>query len=353
MRITLVLVALLVSASSVLASPDVLFQNEEIAPGVFVVTQLDPLGLANHANAAFIVSNEDVILVDTQFTLQRTKDVLGIVRAASDRPVGVLINTHWHDDHTFGNQVIRKANPKVEIIAHTQTKLDIAGIGATNREQQVAGAPGALDMFRNCVKTNKTVTGRDMTPDERAAYESTILIVEQYIAEIPQFELTLPTRTFDDRLVLTRGKRTIEILHLGPAVTEGDAVVWLPAERVLIAGDIVDNPLPFAYRCDVNGWITALEKIRAMDPAIVVPGHGKVLHGTEHVDRLMALLTSIRDQTGAAVKRGATLEDTRAAVDVTSLRGSLVGDNQMLGFIFDEFFMGPAVQSAYNQAAAK
>jgi len=352
MRIALC-IALLLTAPPAFASEVTPYHVNSVASGVFLITHTDPLGLANHGNATFIVSGEDVILVDTQFTRRRTQGVLEVVKNEAHKPVATLINTHWHDDHTFGNQVIRKAYPNVEIIAHTLTKRDMAGIGVTNREQQVAGAPGALDMFRTCVKTKKTMAGREMSADELNAYESTIRIVEEYLAEIPQFELTLPTRTFDDRLELKSGQRTIEVLHLGPAVTDGDAVVWLPAERVLIAGDIVDNPLPFAYRSNIPGWIAALEKIRELNPRIIVPGHGEVLHGTEQVVRLAALLTSIRDQTHAAVKRGASLDDTRAAVDVTAWRGAMVGDNPMLGFLFDDFFLGPAVQSAHAGASAK
>ncbi|HEX6791534.1 MAG TPA: MBL fold metallo-hydrolase [Candidatus Krumholzibacteria bacterium] len=353
-RFTLLLTAFLAAAVPVrAASPDALYRDEEIAPGVHAVVMLDPLGLANHSNAVFIVSGDDVILVDTQFTLERTRAVLDRVRAATDKPVGVLINTHWHDDHTFGNQVIRAANPKVEIIAHMWTKRDMAEIGVANRKEQVAGAPDALVMFGECVKNGKTVDGRDMSPEERTAYESTIAIVNQYLTEMPGFELTLPTKTFEDQLVLTRGKRTIEIRHLGPAVTEGDAVVWLPAERILITGDIFDSPVPFSYRCNVGGWVEALDAIRELDPAIIVPGHGPVLRGLGEVDQLKTLLTSIRDETAAAVGRGETLDRARAAINMKSFRGQFAGDNAMLGFLFDNFFVGPAVQSAFNEASAK
>jgi glyoxylase-like metal-dependent hydrolase (beta-lactamase superfamily II) len=324
----------------------------EIAPGVFVVLNTDPLGLANHSNSAYIVTGDDVVLVDTQFTRARTADVLRIARDGSRRKIGVLINTHWHDDHTFGNQVVRQGNPSVEIIATTQTKRDMAGIGVSNRKQQVAGAPDGLRFFHACVDSNKTVDGKAMSPEERKAYTSTIAIVEQYLAEQPQFELTLPTKTFDDKLVLRRGQHAIEIRHLGPAVTDGDAVVWLPVERILIAGDIVDNPLPFAYRCNVNGWIAALDAIKKLEPRIIVPGHGEIMHDMQGVDRLRSVLVSIRDQTHAAVVKGDSLQAVQKSVKVDDLRAAIVGKNKMLEFLFDGFFLAPAVQSAYGEAKA-
>ena len=345
------LIALLIASST--QASRVRSSNEEIAPGVFVVVSKDPLGLANHSNSAYIVTGDDVILVDTQFTRDRTMDVLRFVRHGSARKISVLINTHWHDDHTFGNQLVRVGNPNVEIIATSQTKRDMAGIGVTNRKQQVAGAPEGLKFFQACVDSNKTVDGKPLSPQELAAYRSTIGIMGQYLAEQPQFELTLPTKTFDDKLVLRRGQRAIEVRHLGPAVTDGDAVVWLPVERILIAGDIVDNPLPFAYRSNVNGWIAALDEIKKLNPRIIVPGHGEIMRDMQGVDRLRAMLVSIRDQTNASVANGDSLQAVQAKIKIDDLRADTVGTNRMLAFLFDDFFLKPAVASAFKEATGK
>lgn len=343
---------LLLVASSALASQLTAPPPVEIAPGVFYVNTRLPLGLANHSNSAYIVTGDDVILVDTQFTREQTKWVLRFIDSSSRRKISVLINTHWHDDHTFGNQLVRAGNPDVEIVATSETKRDMAGIGVTNRKQQVAGAPEGLKFFHECVDSNRTVDGNAISPEELMAYKSTIAIMEQYLAEQPQFELTLPTKTFDDKLVLRRGQRAIEIRHLGPAVTDGDAVVWLPSERILIAGDIVDNPLPFAYRSNVGGWIRALDEIKKLNPRIIVPGHGEIMHDMQGVDRIRALLVSIRDQTNAAVAKGDSLEAVQKSVKVDDLRAAVVGKNKMLEFLFDGYFLAPAIQSAYGEARA-
>jgi cyclase len=126
------------------------FKVEAVAPGVYAVLSLDPLGLANHSNAVFIINDDDVILVDTQFTLERTRAVLAELRKLTDKPVTVLVNTHWHDDHTFGNQVVVDAFPKVDVVAQKRTKDDMLGIGVENRKQQVEGGPGALAYLLTC-----------------------------------------------------------------------------------------------------------------------------------------------------------------------------------------------------------
>jgi glyoxylase-like metal-dependent hydrolase (beta-lactamase superfamily II) len=192
-----------------------------------------------------------------------------------------------------------------------------------------------------------------MSDDELAAYRSTIAIAQEYLDEMPEFRLTLPTKTFADKLVLTRGDRTIEIRRVGPAVTAGDGVVYLPKEGVLVAGDVVDNPLPFAYGCNVSGWISALDAVRALKPRVIVPGHGAVMHDDSRVRQLGRLLASIREQTVAAVARGEPLDQVRGEVNVGEFRGPIVGESKMMGFLFDGFLVGQVVTSAYNEASKK
>jgi cyclase len=326
---------------------------ENVAPGVYAVISKDPLGLANHSNAVFIVNDEDVIVVDTQFTLKRTRTVLAELRKITDKPVSVLINTHWHDDHTFGNQVYWNAFPGVEIIAQTGTREDMASIGVENRAQQVEGGPGAIAMFRDAILKATSLDGTPMSEGEGEAYQSTIDIAEEYLGEMPAFSLTLPTKTFDDVITLTRGARIIEIRHLGPGVTRGDAVVFLPKESVLVTGDLVDNPLPFAYGCDVSGWIDALAKIRAMDADVIVPGHGAVMRNDDRVVLLQEALTSIRQQARDAVARGETLEQARAGVKLDDFSGAMAGGSKMKRFLFDQYFLGPALGSAYGAASTE
>lgn len=338
-----------IRADTALTSPH--FRVDRIAPDVYAVIQSDPLGLANHSNAVFIVGKDDVIVVDSQFTLQRTREVLAAVRKVAGKPVTTLVNTHWHDDHTFGNQVYREAYTPLEIIAQFNTKTDMATTGVDNRERQVAGGRDAVAMFRDAIAKQTAIDGTPMGDDERAAYESTIAIAQEYLDGMFEFRLTLPTKTFDDELTLRNSGRTIEIRSLGPGVTRGDAVVWLPKERILVAGDLVDNPIPFAYACDVKGWIAALASIEALKPSIIVPGHGEVLRDLDQVRRLRDVLASIEKQTADAVARGDAVDKARAGLNLVSYKSTMAGDNKMLQFLFDGFFAGPAMGSVYKEAS--
>src|SRR5690606_36284704 len=121
---------------------------------------------------------------------------------------------------------------------------------------------------------------------------------------------------FSDRLTLHRGERAIEILWFGHANTEGDAVIWLPRERIVAAGDILVMPTPYGFGSFPAEWGGVLRDIAALDYEILVPGHGDVQYDTTHLEALADMMDHIAHAAAAAVAEGA--EDAaavRAAID--------------------------------------
>lgn len=326
------------------------FKVEQFPGGVCAVVSTDPLGLANHSNAVFIIGNDDVIVVDTQFTLARTREVLDMLRTLTHKPVSTVINTHWHDDHTFGNQVYAEAFPSAEFIAQENTREAMETIAVSNREAQVAGGEDAVALFRECVTSGNSLAGTPMSDEEKAAYTSTADIARQYLDEQKNFRAVLPTRTFKDHLALTQGTRVVELHWFGPAATRGDAVVYLPVERVLIAGDIIDNPVPFAYGCDTDGWIAALDSVAALNPAVIIPGHGEPV-SIAQVQSLRASLASLRDAAREAARSGVSIEQALAGDVAAGVEKQMAGENAMLRFLCENYFIGPVMKSAANSMA--
>ncbi|HVR96544.1 MAG TPA: MBL fold metallo-hydrolase, partial [Thermoanaerobaculia bacterium] len=158
-----------------------------------------------------------------------------------------------------------------------------------------------------------------------------------------------PTRTVADRLTLQRPGRTIEILHLGAGHTAGDLVVWLPKERIAISGDLVVWPVPLVGhpQSRVAEWGATLEKLLALDPKVIVPGHGPVLRDDSYPRRMIVLFATIVAQVRDAAGRGETLEQARKSVDLAAQRKTFAGDSKLRGFFFDRYVAGPAVESAY------
>ncbi len=212
----------------------------EVAPGVFAYIQPDGSWMIN--NTGVIVDDDGShVLIDMTSTERRNRALLAAVDAVSNGPARMLVNTHHHGDHTFGNWLMPAGTP---IVGHVLCRTDLleAGVGAA-----------------------QVLTGPDYG----------------------HLELRPPDLTFTDTLTLHLGERVVELHHVGPAHTRGDIVAWLPAERTVFAGDIAFNGgQPVLVDGSVAGYPKALAVIRALEPEVLVPGHGPVCRG-EQITRLL------------------------------------------------------------------
>src|SRR5918995_7466446 len=112
-----------------------------LASGVFAAVRAEPLSLAVNSNSLIIVRDKDVVVIDAQFTRAATQQTIAAIRKVTKKPVGYVINTHWHDDHVAGDQVYRDSFPAVRFVMHGNTAADLATLGVTNRRNQLEGAP--------------------------------------------------------------------------------------------------------------------------------------------------------------------------------------------------------------------
>jgi cyclase len=333
------------------------FEVVKVAEGVYAAVRREPPGLTVNANSVFIVNDEDVIVVDTTLTPGSARELLAALRRLTDKPVRYVVNTHWHDDHIMGNQVFREAFPAAEFVAHARTREYLPAAGLNNRKLAMSpdGYPGFIAALRQRLLKNESAFGGPLDGEERATLASDIRIAERYMAENPSAQVVLPTLTVEDRLTLHRGRRTVEILSLGRGHTSGDIVVHLPAEGVLVAGDLVIWPVPYvgAPQSHPGEWGATLKKLLALRPAVIVPGHGPVLRDASYLKLMADLFESIRRQVEAAVARGESLEQARASVNLGGFQKSFAGDSRMRRMIFRGYVLGPAVEAAYADASAK
>lgn len=322
----------------------------KIADGVYAVLRTDPPGIMFEANSGFLVGDDDVIVIDGGSNPTSAQAVLAAIRKVTDKPVRVLIKTHWHDDHMMGSAVY----PGAEIVAHATAAEDMATQGVANRKQMVEQGPGFAAFLRGLVDQGKGFDGQPLTEEERASHVSSVALAERYFAEPGKLQPLLPTLTIQDRLTLVRGGRTIDVLWLGRAHTRGDLVVHLPKEGIVFTGDIVAGPIPLigstSFPMDYG---PTLEKLLALQASVYVPGHGEVMKDDSYVRLMARLLASIRQQTEAAVARGETLEQARKSVDLAEFRKALAGDSKLLNVLFSMYVADPAVMRAWQQASGK
>jgi cyclase len=247
----------------------------EVAEGVFAYVQ-EGGGLCV-ANAGLIVGPESCIAIDALFAPSMTRAFREEIRRVTDKPVRLLINTHHHVDHTMGNALF----PEAAILSHANAR----------REQQRVGL-GVLDLLRPRIP--------------------------ELVAEAEGVPLRLADVTFDDELALSFGDRAIELLHLGPAHTIGDALVVLPRERLLFAGDVAFHHVtPLGIEGHIGGWVGVCDRVDAMEVDTIVPGHGPA-GGKAELREMRGYLSTIHEQARAAFDAGRSPQEATSGVDLGS-----------------------------------
>lgn len=245
----------------------------ELADGVFAYVQQG--GGLCVANAGLIVGTESCIVIDSLFAPSMTRAFREEIARVTDKPVGLLINTHHHIDHSLGNVLF----PEAQIVSHVNAR----------REQERAGA-GVIERLRP--------------------------LLPELVAEVEGVEPRLPDVTFSGDLTLHIGSRTVRLLHLGVAHTIGDALVLLPKERILFAGDVAFHYVtPLAFEGHIGGWLEVCDMTFELDVETIVPGHGPV-GGKAELREMRGYLASIREQARAAFDAGRTPEEATQSIDL-------------------------------------
>jgi len=211
----------------------------EVGAKIFAYVQasgIDPTGDTGVANAGLIVGPSAAVAVDALMVPSMTKRLVTAIKKTTRKPIAQLINTHHHLDHTGGNRFFRGAT----IVATEKCRAALA-----------PGFPPVPLLQR---------------------------FMPKFAAEFPKLQVVLPTVTFEDRMILHDGEREIQLWHPGFAAhTVGDAVAYLPKERILFAGDIAFLYVtPLAFQGHVGNWIKAADRLLRFDADVIVPGHGPI-----------------------------------------------------------------------------
>lgn len=341
--------ALLVS-SPLAAAVQPGFQMVKVADGVYAAISVEHATPQVNGNSIVIVNDADVAVVDANVTPSDARAVLAEIRKLTDKPVRYVINTHWHDDHTFGNMVYQDAFPQAEFITHENSRADLLAKGADNLKQKKEIFPNLAADYEKRLAAGKARDGKPLTDKQRSDIQELITFFKSQGPELQPVRLVPATIAVNGELTLYRGRRILKLLHFGRGNTRGDLAVYLPQDKVLITGDLLVYPVPFAYGSYLGEWIEGLQKLRALDADVIIPGHGPVQKDHKYMDLVQSLLESVLRQTREAVKKGLSLDDTRKAMDLESFRVQLAGDDPFRNHAWTDDFLAPAVERAYLEA---
>lgn len=233
------------------------------------------------ANVGLIHTPKGMILIDTTSSPDGIKSLFEAVGAHFEE-VRVVINTHSHSDHTWGNQFFT-----CPILAH-----------------------------RLCRERMQAALQNEWSPEELQAYIAELGKTDPRKADdtrrmIKELKLTLPNQIFDDCYLGELDGLNYQVIHLG-GHTPDLSVVWLPDRRILFSSDLIfQGRYPYIFDADVPTWIAQLDRLLTFEAEVIIPGHG-VMSGAAEIIALRAYLQDTWELTSHHISRGHNLEETLA-----------------------------------------
>ena len=276
---------------------------DRLAEGVYAFTaEGDP-------NSGVVIGDDGVMVIDTQATPVMAGEVLERIRRVTPKPVKYVVLSHYHAVRVlgaaaYGAQHIIASQPTLELI----------------RERGAQDFKSEADRFPRLFQSIESIPG-----------------------------LTWPTLVFDRALTVWMGKREVRIMHLGRGHTKGDTVVWLPKEKVLFSGDLVEmGAAPYCGDAYLSEWPRTLAAVRALKPRRLVPGRGAALTSAAKsqaaIDGTAAFLEALMRQVRRGVARKDDLRRTYAATHRSMVKR--YGD-----WVIFEHCMPFNVARAYDEAS--
>jgi cyclase len=300
--ITLLLTIVLALAAVVPAVPapkaEDNFTLNKVADGVYAAVAKTG-GLAT-GNAGFVIGDAGVLMVDTFLTPAAVEELIAVVAAETKQPIKYALNTHYHLDHTGGNQVL--AARGVPIIAHEKLIE-----WQTVKNRRFLPVAEELQKRRDAAAKQLSEIPADQ-PDKRAPLERQLRRFEALMT----IKLTNPSVTFATGTVrLHLGKREVLLFTL-PGHTGGDVLVYVPDANVVFMGDMGwRKTLPNLVDATVNDWITSLDSLLGQYPnAKFVPGHGEVATAAD-IREFRDYLDDLRSRVKQAIANGLTIEQAK------------------------------------------
>ena len=286
-----------------------IYQFEKIADGVYYATSSSPM--ATGGNHPIIINDRDVVLVDDGTTPAAARALLEDMKLITDKPVRWVVNTHFHYDHTDGNSVF---GPDVEIIGHEYVRHAIADLDVVHREPLKT----ALSNMPIQIESLRKQLGEAKDPGQRATIEKQLAATQADLEELKMLKPTPPTMTYSSKMTLFRGQREIQLLFLGRGHTQGDTIVFLPKDRIVCTGDLMESRLAYMGDGMFDEWITTLEALKTLEFDTVLPGHGVPFHEKSLITAYQGYLKDLIIKVAELRKQGLSAEETAQKVDLTS-----------------------------------
>lgn len=283
---------------------------EKITEGVYYATG------AGGGNSPVIIGDRDVLVVDTNTTPASARAFLEDLKLITTKPVRYAVNTHYHYDHTDGNQVYRANN--TDVIAQEYVKYAMENYDILHREPYVTSQ---VVNGQRRIDTAKRQLAEEHDPQKRTALTTQLTAAEKNFADLDEIKITAPNVTYKDKKVLDLGGREVQLLFLGRGHTDGDTFVYLPKEKIICTGDMLESGPSYMGDGRFEEWIVSLENFKKLDFDLVLPGHGTPFKdGKQHATAFQGYLRDVVKQVDTLRKQGLTSIEAAQKVDLSAYK---------------------------------
>jgi glyoxylase-like metal-dependent hydrolase (beta-lactamase superfamily II) len=237
-----------------------------------------------------------------------------------------------------------------EIITHSETKRLML-----NNIQRYLSV--SVKIFQDEIDTAKAellrgtkADGTLLTQYEIKRNTQSVKDADYYLPPLKNSVFIPPAITFDSGLNIMLGNKEIQVRHFGRGNTPGDAFVYLPQEKILVTGDLLVYPIPYAFGCYPTEWIQTLKKMSELEADIIIPGHGNVLYSKDYLHNVIYALRLVTERVSKLAKDGMSLDEVKKNVNFEDLKIMLAGDDEDKKWAFDNYFIEPIIPRAFQEA---
>jgi glyoxylase-like metal-dependent hydrolase (beta-lactamase superfamily II) len=281
---------------------------EKVVDGVFYATASGTMTVGS--NSPVILTDDEALVIDSEITPAAARALVADLKAVTNKPVRYVVDSHYHYDHAHGNQVFTR---DAQVIGHDNTRRRMVPnvLEQFTYLRSVQQVPAQVEALRERI-------AKETDAQQKATLERQVANSLAYLEQVKETVVTPPTLTFDKTMTLFRGGREIRILYLGRGHTDTDVVVYLPKERIVCTGDLMESVPSYMGDSFPEDWIATLERLKTIDFDTVMPGHGVVFKGKTKIDAFQSYLRDAITQVTALRKQGLAAEAAAAKVDLTA-----------------------------------
>jgi cyclase len=269
------------------------------------------------SNSGVILLESGVLIFDTHFTPEAGESLLEKVKGVTPHPVRYIVNSHFHSDHTHGNQAFAAAR---QILGSTNTRRSMLqkDLAALNQARTIAQKQ--VEQLANQIRAETDVRRQDAL---RAEMKQRLAFMQR----MSVLRILAPGVTLDDNLAIVDSGREINLVCMGTGHTDGDIMLYLPQEKIAFLGDLFfHDAIPNVEDAIMLDWMKTLREAIKLDASVFVPGHGPV--GTRaDVEAFLRYFEDINGMVEAAAARGDTLEQVVSDLQVPAKYGSYAFQN--------------------------